>query len=65
MYITKMMRTKVLVASIVTTGFCGMIFLDTKMTSLDSKMTCFFAAFENRSDNKLKKVRKQNNFTGL
>jgi hypothetical protein len=32
-----------LVASITTTGFCGMIYLDTKMTSLDSKMTCYFA----------------------
>jgi hypothetical protein len=49
--------------SIITSGFCGMINLDTKVTSLDSKMTCYFAAFENRSDNKLKKF--ENKITSL
>jgi hypothetical protein len=52
-----------LVVSIITSGFCGMINLDTKVTSLDSKMTCYFAAFENRSDNKLKKF--ENKITSL
>jgi hypothetical protein len=39
----------VLAGSIITTGFCGMIYLDTKKTSLDSKMKGYFAAFANGS----------------